>query len=286
MGLELAPDIRGRVQKQKATERQMLSSGEREWGISLGSYADDRIAYGHFREPVEFGKFRLENYELFVHDQIPNLLANNRGDQPVILLDIGGGAGNSWSKLALAYEEEVRSGKLAFVVSNLASTPEQQLENHSHNRRLTRSEKDILEEVRAKNLVHFVTGNLNQLRQESITLPNGQTLPLRDNVNFVNEELSVTAWSHTPDLDILKIGRLISPSSGIYVARRTKDTCASYDQEYSNNVSRGIDLAQKGLQQDHGLIKVAYAQAGELEGHPLDRYTIFKTPQAPPIELN
>ncbi len=262
----------------------MLLEGEYRWGNSLGDYSSDRTVYGQSREPLMINGILLEKHELFTYDQLSNLLIEKRGDQPVMALDIGGGAGKSWSKLALAYEDDVKKGNIAFVVSNLAANQEDQLANHykGYTRDVVERKEGELLTAKDKNLVHFLTGNLNHIRNQSITLPNGRVIPLRNNVNLAHEELSITVWSHTPDLDILKIGRLLSPSTSIY---SVKDSSVCGGSDIPDRM-KGIELAQQGLQRDHGLIKVPYAEAGELEGRPLDRYAIFRTPQAPPIELN
>lgn len=284
MGLELAPDIRGRVQRQKAFEKEMLNEGEYRWGYSLGDYADEQTAYGHKREPLMINGVILEKYELFIYDQLSNLLTEKEGDQPVIALDIGGGAGKSWSKLTLACEDDVRKGNIAFGVSNFVANQEEQLANHyeGYTRDIVAGKESELIRARDRNLVHFLTGNLNQIRNQSITLPDGRVIPLRNNVNLASEELAITAWSHTPDLDILKIRRLLSPSASIYSVKYAGICGESSIPERI----KGVELARKGLQQDHGLIKVSHAETGNFEGKPLDRYTIFRTPQAPPIELN
>lgn len=293
-----ADHLEERIAAQTAREGKFLKGRKGElkaWEFSVGKYTreEDDIVPGHhpYKEIIDNEGntvVTLEGYEVFAHDLLVNLLEVKNDGLPAIALDLGGGAGISWHRLALAFREEVRESKLAFVVSNLVDTPKEQLQNHNWRKKVYGSgpnfDTDMLtaDLHAAKGLVHPITGPFFSLRMSSIELPNGNTIRLDGNVDFMNEKLSLSAHSLTPDLDIPATSQLLSPF-GIYVAHTSGVT----DQDthvadfFLPQRRHGIQLAHDTLQSHCSLRKISTIEGGSQKGNPFAHHNIFKAQKAP-----
>lgn len=278
---DFAPNFNTRQAREKvAVERMLTDKDEYHWNVPLGAYNSDRVIGLH--NPRKFVRVNGESHylsgvEVFLHDTASQLLKVKT--DPVTFLDIGGGAGATWSRLALCFGDEINDGKIAFVVSNLVFSPEDHLRKNGFpegGNFLTRS----------KGLVHYVKGEFSQLKDKTIPLPNGTELPLEGSVDLGMERRSVTVWSKIPEVAILDIPPLLSPY-GVYMVHKSdllelnELTSAQEERERTE----AIGIAHKLLQERFGLTKVTRAESGKLKDRELD-YLVFKSQQAPLIDVN
>lgn len=240
------------------------------WPYNSGSYQDCEHALLNQRsigpdlsQKLDQG-LEFPNFHNYLPRLIGRLLRNSKTDKPVVLLDMGGGAGQTWREVAVSFEEEVKRGKLAFVVSNLAWP-------------LTEGEK----------LVNFIDSTFHTIVKKTIILPNGEVLPLKRNVDVVHESQSLVRWSQIPELDIPSITRLLSDCGSYYISAPTtpcKYTPAENQEDNWRQRVTAMTQAFRWLQENYGLKRVVQVEAGEYDGADL-LYRVFRRPMAPPVAV-
>lgn len=281
MSREFAPNFETRFQAQHAFEKEMLAKKEFGWKYNKGIYQDHFFAQD-VPNPVEYftdtrGEEReLSGLEVLLANQIHAQLSIRTDGTPVNVLDIGGGLGTSWSRLALRFEDEVLAGNLNFIVTNLKNDPEDFLPEQIEGETLL---------SRTRHLVQFIKGTFSEIGDTSINKPDGTTIPLRGNMAIVHENLSVTAWSKIPEWDILEVAELVEPS-GIYVVNSSDilDPKAVITEEECKERLQGIQSAHEKMQRSLGFTKVQEIEEGLLEGRKFCD-VVFKGPDAPAILL-
>ncbi len=234
-GLDPAPNFQERLALQDEFVTAALSNpgGER-YNWTSGDYRD--IEYATSAEPTsEPGQMmsgEAVKHEELIKNLVDSSLVASSGE-PVIVLDIGGGVGISWARLAQQYEDDITQGRVVFAVSNLAGTPDSFLEPNqmSQEPRLRRrhmgsdpvassapippvapprfpkqSELNaaLLSEVQERGLVQYIRSTFSDLPDSEVTLANGQSVALRGHVALAHESRSLTMGSKVPELDILK----------------------------------------------------------------------------------
>lgn len=294
MRIEHAPNLTQRIHRQQAIEKEMEISGNT-WKWTLGDYTNDKYNLINNHTPtkeITYGqgeKVVLKGYEVFLYNSALNLLKTKK--TPVVMLDLGGGAGVSFNRLALALQDEIRNSQLALVISNLAATPEQQVQRFE----TLRTDTPILTQVHdtaearrlvddTADLVHFVNGNALSLRMKQIALPNGSSIKLEDNIDFISEIRSLTKHTKTPELDLITIGFLLS-RYGIYLVHNNDVALINDKAPFLEERRQGIQIGHRLLENSFGLQRVSTIETGPFEGQPLTNHHIFKSPQTPPITI-
>lgn len=218
-------------------------------------------------------EFEAPNFHNRLHSFVHRLLQDRPINQPVLLLDIGGGAGLTWMSVASDFREEIRASKIAFIVSNLAwalgPSPDPEIVNPE------------------PELVHYVNSVFRKLCTQSVTLPDGHILPLRRNVDLVHECQSLTRWSQVPELDILSVYRLLSRKGTYFIASPgapCKYTRAASPEDNHRQRQAAVTTAHRLLQSKFGLKQVTQVEDGEYAGAHL-LYTVFKQPEAPLVTI-
>jgi hypothetical protein len=123
--------------------REKAEEGEMYWPFSSGEYGklhgkasriyktdiSDDLWVQSRRVPENLPVGELLGVELTLADMMQQQLDQWRdGDQPLIMVDIGGMVGLSWFRLANHFSESIRAGKMAFVVTNLNIDSEEVLQ--------------------------------------------------------------------------------------------------------------------------------------------------------------
>lgn len=224
----------------------------------------------------------LIGMEVFLYDILRKLLQIKDG--PVVVLDVGGLIGMTWNRLAKHFKSEIENSRIAFVVSSVNYKPNKKCINT-----LSNEENDLL--ARNLDLIHYLTGRTSQLRRATITLPNGTDIKLEGNTDLIYEKHSLTPWSKIPDIEILRLGKLVSPY-GFYFVRRM-DVVNHYghnipfqsieEQRYNRDVA--IKFAHEQLVSKYGLKRVYSIEDGDLASQSM-RYFVFKGKKAPKIAVN
>jgi hypothetical protein len=223
----------------------------------------------------------------FLATRIRNELHRAEADPargPVVVLDIGGEFGTTALWLADLFADKIDTSALAVGVTNLAPS----LEGHE---RFLRGEqqREKISALRAKvgDRVRFITTNALDMPDQTITLANGKEIPLRGNVILGHELHSVSFWSQTPGIDIMRVAETIDPTSGIYMAHtdaweRTY-ALGAVDEERIVQRQKEINIAHLELHR-LGLRIASTVEVGAYTGERL-AYRMFKGSQTLPIAV-
>ena len=201
-------------------------------------------------------------------------------NRPVVALDLGGVWGYSWARLAYRFRDEVKQGRMAFVVSNLNLEQDEAATKRSE-LYFDQTQRWYLREGRKH--MHYINGEPQVLSRSSIVLANGERIPLKGNVDLMYERFSMTFWSEIPDFEIPRAASLLSPS-GLYVSKtETYVSGGTWQKERMVAVSLGRQNAEAMF----GLRQILCVEAGDLCGKPFaDEHDVFRMPEAPLIEVN
>lgn len=196
-------------------------------------------------------------------------------NQPIIILDLGGGQGQSWTATASFFKDDIKAGKVAFLVSNLTGIPT----SNNETAKVNRNEIPV----------HFVESPFRQLCVQEITLPNGQVLPLEGNVDLVHDCNSLTRWSLVPELDIPSVCSLLSKQGSFFIAPGNKP--CRYDRlnhlEATVNQSQrwaAVNMCYYLMQERYGLLDIDHVESGEYQDAGL-LYKVFRKQEAPLITI-
>lgn len=267
----------------RSLEKQLIDDvqkgGER-WPDSQGSYNSSShslidqklLSQEHYQKMVS-----LELEPPTLHDQLRKFITRLKeikpAEQPVIILDIGGGAGLSWGQTAALFEEDVKSGTVAFVVSNLSWTKEQFINPNQL--------------IAGTQYIHYLNTPFRQLCRQSINLPDGRVVPLRGAVDIAHECQSLTRWSQVPEVDILSVYGLLSEYGSYYVA--PLNTPCKYTKAAdvgANQYERQMAVIKTHnlLQRKYGLRSITKVERGDFAGAEL-LYKVFRKINAPEVEI-
>lgn len=262
-----------------------LVQGQHEFRNCSSNQKNHPCYYNHRSRPADL--IGLEN---FISKQAQKLFALKE-DKPVVILDMGGMVGLSWSRIALAFQKEIKDSQIAFIVSNLVYQPRAHLEEESSG--LNRfDEIPVLRE--AEPLVHYLNGDASDLGSQFITLPNGRKIPLAGNIDIIHERLALTYWSYVPELEILEAANLLS-QYGTYLIERGKKWVGSSNCDHLKEKEEllsyearreGIQLGFIEIQKRFGLMGITTIEYGDLAGTKISNLWIFRKPDAPEVEAN
>lgn len=282
-----AVDFRERQMLERERIAQATPEKERlSYGYGRGDYSayyDDMVVDNRTWEqcrPRGPGEVeQLRNLELFFSEYLQKQMELKRAE-PVIAVDIGGMLGLSWVRLAKHFENEVKEGRIAFVVTNLTYQRHDILADP----KLTPEEQTFL--VNNENLVHFCNAAASNLPNLTIILPNDRTIALRAHSDLVHECNSVTCWSKIPDLDIYILGILLSPYGAYFVHEiDAHDLNMCLDSNEEELRLEGIVRAHNRLIRQLGLTKISTVEAGEYLDQPM-QYIVFRQHNAPLVTVN
>lgn len=284
MRTEFAPRFEERFAAQIAFEKSLQESDASGiFNITAGLYLDtvfpaDKYILTEYFEDNDGVEHELYGPEVFFRRQIQQQLDSQEENQPVNVLDIGGGVGLSWRKLSLYYEDLVREGRMSFIVSNL----------HQIDTNLAKVDGDLVRKTNG--LVHYVSGTFDTLGDQTITTSAG-VIPIRGNIDIAHENLSLTSWGKIPEVDIPEVANYIRPN-GLYIVPEA-DT-RQLNSKYSSSLARathfpqeiadrleGIAIAHQRLE-DIGLRRETCIETGSKKGERTS-YIMFKGRNAPPI---
>lgn len=318
-GIRVAPHFRSRFRTRTDFKRAITELGKEphsgifenrdgdygEFGLVIGDH-DFGQEQRRQKQPWEKGYIVLGEYgridfdelvglERFFAKQARKLLELKGRDAPVVMLDIGGMTGQSWSRLALTFETEVRDSQIAFVVSNLVYDPEKHLDDELKYKRA--EVRDLL--TRGRPLVHFVQADAAQLRRESITLPNGKDFRIKGNVDLLHECFALTYWSYIPEFEMLQAASLLS-EYGTYIIQRGDKLTGSHrdyhleneedwmDANFQRNSARetAVYFTLDEIEKRFGLKRVKRVEQGEMVDTYIFHSFVFRKSSAPRIEVN
>jgi hypothetical protein len=252
-----------RLQLETSELQSALIAGESSYGKTSGDYSGPGFA---MRPEHEATRPEDRDHEAFLSTEIARRIEaiDPNNPLPVVVLDIGGGRGTTWSRLAVQHADAVQAGKVAFVVSNLRNGPETYSDRYGWPEDADSAEyQRLLERTQEEGLVHFVNSTFIGLPDVTITLPNGRDIKLEDNVSIMHEVSSMSLWSSIPEVTIPEATWVMAPG-GMYMVGGTD---VQVDRGYAAQplgVPRviGIRNAHTALENRRGLQKTEMPLSG------------------------
>lgn len=219
----LAPNLAERTKKARK-EKSDFRNSEEFWKIGFGDYGKAPSEGSDFSELLEKRKEALAGIEKGLLERVLTILKIKEKageDSPAVMIDFGGMYGLSFLKIAAVLERRkqyISQGKIAVVVTSLEFTPEYGLETAGKGYNdITDEEKDVVENYR--HLVHYIKSDAAELRHQKITLPNGEVIPLHQNIDVLHEDFAL-AHGKKNDVDLPLIARSMSPYGTIFLGSR------------------------------------------------------------------
>jgi hypothetical protein len=159
--------------------------------------------------------------------QINRQFGSNR---PTVMLDFGGMAGLSAVRIAsqVNMRKEIERGEVIIVVSSLGFDMKAEFTKPAAQRLdfLNRDEALFLESHR--HLVQHVQGDAAALLRTTVVTPNGRRVPLRGNIDLLHERLAL-AHGQKNDLDIPRLGKLVSPRGELWMSSASRHMMSTID---------------------------------------------------------
>jgi len=252
-----APNFAARMQTQDRILARLRALGETEFPKAEGDYSCISLYPGQRNERAKSDEVpvdRLTGMEAFYGYRTRELLTS--GEKPVILLDAGGMAGLSWCRIANRFRREIDEGRAVFVVSNIAFDPMRDL---AYVDNFTEDEAAFIRH--SSGLVHYLQSDAAGLAGHVIETPHA-AIPLRGNVDIINEVSSVTFHSQVPERDIVAATVPLCSKRACYL---TYDSNPSiyFGGSVSDFQARqtGIELARQEMVRS-GLMPVEVIEAG------------------------
>lgn len=213
-----SPNLRRRLIEQEEAVSDILVEEGRRWSVLSGEYSGISVVPGMERDGD------LEGIEVTLSIAIQQALQQPKDDRkPILAIDVGGGFGTTWIKLAKRFKPYVHSGKLAMVVTNLEGGFET-LEKFSLAKIETFPGGAIAEryfslytnslDAYAKELVYFVQSDAYGLFTGGVNSKRGY-VPFWNNASVVFESFSISHHTFTPEVDVPYIVGAIN-NKGMY----------------------------------------------------------------------
>ena len=256
---ELSPEIGARTiahsqNKKNKREQQETSPFGELYTRSLGYYGK---LPKHERSALEIAR-RLTEMEEILDEEIEMMMrakAESEHQLPTVALDLGGMFGLTFAKLANRHQSDIKEGKLALVVTNMAFDVHQALEKYKLTNDAPYREKTEIILTPAEitlissneKLLHYLQCDVVELRSQILSLPNGVSLPLKGNINIVHEQ-SAFAWDPKIDVDLPLLGTMMS-KEGIIFLGSEDDKLIPYPPQYEKTKNAGycLDPYHQGL---------------------------------------
>jgi len=155
--------------------------------------------------------------EGFIVNRIKQLLDVNKG-KPTIFIDFGGQMAFSTIKLASQFDQEIKSGQLILVASNV-------LDDYSKIEAHYKKERSETYEM-FKNfspIVKFIQADAQDLQNMEINTVDGNKISLKGNISIIHEMGSISRHGHMNDLDYPLLANTLNENGLIMTSRIDKD---------------------------------------------------------------
>jgi len=233
-GVELGVDVAVSLQERMVTDRETVNNQRKRnelrdyynnWSFYTGDYRGQLVE--NSTNDLNIDIFNDENYipnqepgdcVHFLKKRIEKLLTTKK-NLPVVLIDIGAMYGTTLLELASVFEEEILAGKLVLIGTDLILDKKfiEEGPKPSNGNRLYSNYEKLYKSV--GHLVHFLVSDVKNLKNNSISLPTGDTLIISPgSVDIVHESWSISAHSRSLERDIINICDLLG-DNGVLMSR-------------------------------------------------------------------
>lgn len=243
MSVTLAPDFAERAAAQRQYERARAEN----YHYYTGEY---RPHLDRERETIPLGGDlgELIGPEVYMANHLSGLFDSPDVQPPVIFADIGGSLGISARRLAVYFRDAIEQSRMAIAVTDLSSSPV----NFINVKKAP--EIDHLNAA-GGDKVRFISTPFSRLIRQSVTLQNGDVVPLKGRTHLLHDCYALTAWSQIPEVHIRQIGHLLAKVGGLYMVpfMNTIKPETMRGHNYTESQVQAIRLAHEALQKDFGL---------------------------------
>lgn len=204
--LQIAPESAGRLlldQGQRA--RELFGQFPYGYGAVLGTYQNIFIGKSVERK----GPNQLSGIELIIADHINQLLVDRQGNRPVVFVDFGGMFSLTSARLAQNFTKLIEKSQLVLVVTNLGISRDDLVKNMDKNVVLRENQDLRMLFLSQQQRIHFLASDAQNLHEKKLVLPNGKTIRLDGNVDFLIEN-NTLGFSGMPERDMAFLGDLLS----------------------------------------------------------------------------
>lgn len=267
--MRFAPELTRRTLSALELKRKSREEGET-WMWMRGDYGGSMFLDESFK--VRKIETELTGMEQTLARQINATLlkkSQNHDQSPVVVLDFGGMYGMSMLRIAESMKELVEKGKVAFVVTNLAFTPEWGLANKERDEI---TDKEVAFIQRSRSLVHYITAYASEIEEHRIVIP-GQTLsyPLKGTVDIIHEDAALW-FGQKNDVDIPRLAALLSRYGIFFLGSKTLHPNL-YPEKEKQILTKAHQLGKENLLKS-GLAQVDFGERRTI-------YEVFVKPEAP-----
>lgn len=207
--------------EQAVTEKVRQNNGDLgTWTFAEGSYGAD-----NYQENTSVTEQPFSTHELQIAQDINRHL--QASDKPIVALDFGGGLGFSWMRIAARppFNAAIAQKKLIMAVTNLGSTPDQTPDAAGYTgiarvlnsgiREISYSNADLDWFENNQKRVQFIMANALELHNTTVSLSDGDPIPLLGNTDIIHERASLM-HTHTPDLALACFDKLLGDRGMFY----------------------------------------------------------------------
>jgi hypothetical protein len=238
-----------------------------------GDYSKARLLYKPDGAALEAAEdVRVER---FLSQRIGQLL--EAAEKPVVVMDIGAGAGVTAMRLARQYKEEVRDSRLAVIVTNAG------LQNYDYIDRLKDERGYEASSLLRDHLVRHITTDFSMGHGDIFKLPDGSVCNLNDGIDIVHERLSLTAWSDNVARNLQVLGDYLAPHS-MYMVPFSDIRCTQPGGE-DRVPTWEVDELHTQLCHARDLVRIDVCEEGPLAMHGLE-YGILRGREALPVRID
>lgn len=217
-----------RICVEEAVTEIYRQSGHNSWSYAEGDYRKPP------KDAPEGTGWRIDaplsGLEKLWSQRIDELLPQKKPGEPILVVDFGGGFGTSLIRVAAQekYQQAIERGDLILAATNLGYLPSQEADEsgytavakglHAQNKRgaLFSSPENLAFIQAHQGYVQFLDTNVMEFSDASVPTANGNTMPLKGNIDILSEWMSV-AHTHTPDLALGVFAESMNQDGTLYL---------------------------------------------------------------------
>jgi SAM-dependent methyltransferase len=242
--------------EQQVADQARHRSGKIIWPAFEGRYSEVRLSddYSeenrnpHMNDP-------LAGLELVWAEHIDRQLEAG-SDEPVIMLDFGGGLSQSMIRIAgqEKYRQAIADGKLLLISSSLGEVPPSEPDeagftgvarlmnamNHGFGEAMDYSAEDLDFAQEYQKWVTYIDATAAELENMSVTTADGRQVPLLGHVDSIHEQCAVE-HSHIPDVAFATFAKMLKPGGLLYLRTLGPNYLSGTgEQEYTSADGRTV----------------------------------------------
>lgn len=242
--MELASRFNERRDLDKRHVQETRNKKEEGWGAGTGDYFLPFSKEQPMVFPPRKDQSELIGTEIVLHKAMEKIVSERKSlgkSGPAVFLDLGGMWGESWLRLADKFRDQIASGEVVFVVSNIYLDPSVQETDSKYHA------KPTIETVALfKDLVTYVNGDVSELKNTKIKLKSGQEISLDKNISLIHETMALLHTS-IPEVDIPNLASMLDSDGVLMYSSDAMHSNVAERENYKEDINQGFKLAEVNL---------------------------------------